>query len=188
MDHRFWHDPHALSADWRHFMRGSTHGFGRKFGKGLFDFGWSGGQRARRGDIKYLILDLLAGRPRHGYEIMTELEAAHGYRPSPGSVYPTLQMLEDGAFVTSEQHEGKRIYTITQEGRELLAARTIHEAGPEDLGDFVREVAKEGKEAIWQLTMAIGQAAKLRDPQIWKRVTSVLDAARKEIYQILAEK
>ena len=188
MDARFWHAPHWRGEDWRQYMRRGMHGFGRAFGKGWFDFDWPGEQRARRGDIKYLILELLAERPRHGYEIMTDLEAAHGNRPSPGSVYPTLQMLEEGGFVTSDQREGKRVYTITGEGRTMLAARTVQQPGADDLGDFVREVAKEGKEAVWQLTMAIGQAAKLRDPQIWKRVSAVLDAARKEIYQILAEK
>lgn len=187
MDHNFWHNPHWGAENWRQHMRRGMHGCGRGFGKGWFDFDFTEGRRGR-GDIKYLVLELLAERPRHGYEIMTDLEAAHGHRPSPGSVYPTLQMLEDGGFVTSDPREGKRIYTITAEGRKMLAERTV--AGPqsEDLRDFVREVAHEGKEAVWQLTMAIGQAAKLRDPKIWKRVTDVVNEARKEIYEILAER
>ncbi len=84
-----------------------------------------GGFRERffdRGDLKYVILELLRERPRHGYDIIRALEDRfHGaYRPSPGSVYPTLQMLEDGGYVTSEQVDGKRVYTITDAGIEAL--------------------------------------------------------------------
>ena len=73
----------------------------------------------RRGDLKYVILSLLAEEPMHGYEIIRRLEAESGglYSPSPGSVYPTLQMLEDQGYVISEQQEGKRVYRITAEGR-----------------------------------------------------------------------
>ena len=76
-----------------------------------------------RGDLKYVILDLLKDQPRHGYDIIRALEdrmRGH-YRPSPGSVYPTLQMLEDLGYVTSSQQEGKKVYSITDEGRRYLA-------------------------------------------------------------------
>jgi DNA-binding PadR family transcriptional regulator len=71
-----------------------------------------------RGDLKFVILRLVSTRPMHGYEVMKALEEeSQGYyRPSPGSVYPTLQMLEDEGYVTVEEQEGKKLYTITEEG------------------------------------------------------------------------
>src|SRR5215831_18041163 len=90
---------------------------------GRFGRGCGGGERFfGRGDLKYVILELLKEQPRHGYDIIRALEErARGmYRPSPGSVYPTLQMLEDLGYVTSTQQEGKKVYSITDEGRRYL--------------------------------------------------------------------
>ncbi len=71
-----------------------------------------------RGDLKFVILRLISKCPMHGYEVMKALEEeSRGYyRPSPGSVYPTLQMLEDEGYVTVEEQGGKKIYSITEEG------------------------------------------------------------------------
>ncbi len=81
------------------------------------------GRMFDRGDLRYMILRLLAERPMHGYEVMQELakEAGGMYTPSPGSVYPVLQMLEDQGHVESEEREGKRVYRITDSGRAFLA-------------------------------------------------------------------
>ncbi|MCL4531710.1 MAG: PadR family transcriptional regulator, partial [Actinobacteria bacterium] len=78
-----------------------------------------------RGDLKYVILELLAEKPMHGYEVIRALEEKSGgfYSPSPGAVYPTLQMLEDLGHVTSSQQDGKRVYRITDEGKAFLAER-----------------------------------------------------------------
>ena len=78
-----------------------------------------------RGDLKYVILDLLRERPRHGYDIIRALEQRFRglYSPSPGSIYPTLQLLEDQGYVSSNQQDGKKVYTLTDEGREFLAER-----------------------------------------------------------------
>ena len=75
-----------------------------------------------RGDLKFVILRLVSERPMHGYEVMKALEreSAGCYRPSPGSVYPTLQMLEDEGYVSSEEQHGKRVYSVTEEGRTYL--------------------------------------------------------------------
>jgi len=72
--------------------------------------------------MKYVILKLLQDKPRHGYEVMKELEERmHGcYTPSPGTVYPTLQWLEDSGLVKSADLEGKKVYEITDAGREFL--------------------------------------------------------------------
>ena len=79
-----------------------------------------------KGDLKYVILDLLKDKPRHGYEIIRELEERfHGfYSPSAGSVYPTLQLLEDMGYVKSAEQDGKKVYTITEEGRNFLSERS----------------------------------------------------------------
>ena len=75
-----------------------------------------------RGDLKFVILRLISKRPMHGYEVMKALEEESKgyYRPSPGSVYPTLQMLEDEGYVTVEEADGKKIYSITEDGAEYL--------------------------------------------------------------------
>jgi DNA-binding PadR family transcriptional regulator len=78
-----------------------------------------------KGDLKYVILDLLKDKPAHGYEIIRALEAHfHGfYSPSPGSVYPTLQLLEDMDCVKSVEQDGKKVYTITAKGQDFLKER-----------------------------------------------------------------
>ena len=75
-----------------------------------------------RGDLKYMILKLLSNKPMHGYEVMRALEEESGgcYTASAGSVYPTLQMLEDQGYVVCEEQEGKKVYSITDEGRGFL--------------------------------------------------------------------
>lgn len=75
-----------------------------------------------KGGIKFAILDLLRDTPRHGYDIIREMEERSGglYSPSPGAVYPTLQALEDQDLVTSVTEEGKKVYSITDAGLEYL--------------------------------------------------------------------
>jgi DNA-binding PadR family transcriptional regulator len=76
----------------------------------------------QKGDLKYVILDLLKDKPRHGYDIIRELEElSYGfYKPSPGVIYPTLQMLEEMGYASSTEQEGKRVYSITEEGLKFL--------------------------------------------------------------------
>jgi DNA phosphorothioation-dependent restriction protein DptG len=83
------------------------------------------GRQARlfaKGDIKYVILNLLKDKPSHGYEIIHSLEERfHGfYSPSAGSVYPTLQLLEDLGYVIALERDGKKVYTITEAGKNFL--------------------------------------------------------------------
>lgn len=77
-----------------------------------------------QGHLKYLILQLLEEKPRHGYEIIKEIEDRFGgtYSPSPGTVYPTLTLLEDLGYARAKPEEGgRKIYEITDEGRAHLA-------------------------------------------------------------------
>jgi DNA-binding PadR family transcriptional regulator len=159
-----------------------------RFGFG-FRPGWGAGfgcdqPRVRRGEIKYLLLEILKEGPRHGYEIINNLEGSFkGYRPSPGSVYPTLQMLEEGGYVTSEQVDGKKVYTITEEGRKLL----------EERGESrFRETPgmKQGyelKQSLGKLASAVIDGARGSDEQTMRRIGEILDKARKEVYSVLAE-
>jgi DNA-binding PadR family transcriptional regulator len=81
-----------------------------------------------RGDLKFAILALIAEKPMHGYEVMQMLEeeSAGSYKASPGSVYPTLQLLEDQGYLTSEDYGGKKVYSITDSGREYLNDNRDH--------------------------------------------------------------
>src|SRR4030095_16003427 len=88
------------------------------FGPGQ-GWGHGRGRGARRGDVRAAILALLAERPMHGYEMIQERQQRTGgvWRPSPGSVYPTLQMLEEEGLITGEQAEGRRRFSLTEAGR-----------------------------------------------------------------------
>lgn len=150
---------------------------------------WGGGPRARRGDIRAAVLRLLAEGPMHGYQIIQELSARSGgnWRPSPGSVYPTLQLLEDEGLVVSEESEGKRVYKLTDAGREQVES-TSEAAAPWD------ELAEGSTGAVWQLRGAMGKLAaaamqvgsSASEDQV-TRVVEILNDARKKIYTILAE-
>ncbi len=145
-------------------------------------WGPGGGGRTRRGDIKFLILAVLADGPRHGYDIIAALEEKSNgrYRPSAGSVYPTLTMLEEGGFITGEQADGKRVFTITDAGRALLASKPAGAPDDEDDGVDLRGAAMK-------LGAAVMQAGRASDGATQERVRTILDAARKEIYRLLAE-
>lgn len=88
------------------------------FGRGGFG-SWAGGGRMGRGSMEPAILGALMEKPMHGYEIISTLEAkSHGmWRPSPGSVYPTLQLLEEKGQVRSHEEDGKKVYEITDAGK-----------------------------------------------------------------------
>ncbi len=162
---------------------GRRWGFGPNFGNGERFFG--------RGDLKYVILDLLKDQPRHGYDIIRALEdrMRGRYRPSPGSVYPTLQMLEDLGYVTSTQQEGKKVYSITEEGRRYLAEQ-------QPVIDDIRERISAGWDAasrpevadlMHELQMIArglfrhGTHGALQDPERLKKLRDILNRARSEI-------
>ena len=175
--------------------------FGPPFGRFGRRFGGFGPPRAgrafRRGDLRYLILDLLKDQPRHGYDVMRALEERFRgfYTPSQGSVYPTLQLLEDQGFVTSTQQDGKRVYAITEEGRRFLAERadavddrSDRAAGwgfgpPPELGELLHELRQLG-----QLLFRHGSRGALHDPQKIRRLREVVSRARGEVEAIFADR
>jgi DNA-binding PadR family transcriptional regulator len=147
--------------------------------------GWGGGRRIRRGHIRTAVLVSLKEESAHGYEIMRRLEEMSGglWRPSPGSVYPTLQMLEDEGLVRSSEINGSRTYTLTDTGR-----------AEADSSSFPGSGATEGEEQLRSLRQAVGQlvsAAKQlsgagENSQVLRGI-AVIQRARKELYQILGE-
>lgn len=160
---------------------------GRHRGRGPFG-GWGDQPRTRRGDIKFLLLGLLAERSQHGYELIKELEARRGgfRRLSPGSVYPTLQMLEEGGYLTSEPVEGKRVYTITESGRQLLDERS--QQSDEGCG-FAEKPTEliELRRTLTELNDAVAQVARSSQPEQANRVREMLVQVKREIYKLLAE-
>ena len=148
---------------------------------------WGNERRFSRGDIKYVLLTLLEEKSQHGYQLIKEIESRHGgfYKPSPGSVYPTLQMLEEGGYITGEEVEGKRIYTITESGRQLLADRS-NSIGPiEQLND--RPQLVELKNAFRELKGAVMQVGRSGNSDKIIRVRELLNRVKREIYTILSE-
>jgi DNA-binding PadR family transcriptional regulator len=119
--------------------------------------------------------------------LIKELESRYGgfYRPSPGSVYPTLQLLEEGGYLTSEQVEGKRVYTITESGKQLLGERD----NPVDRIDRVDSQPQliELKDAITELSAAVMQVARSGNLDRVSRVRDILNRVKREIYTILAQ-
>lgn len=166
--------------------RGGTGHRGRSEWEQRFERGWGDERRTPRGDIKYILLALLAEQPQHGYQLIKELESRLGgfYKPSPGSVYPTLQLLEEGGYLTSEQVEGKRIYTITDSGRQLLAERE----NPVDLIDRAdKQHLVQLKDTFMALSTAVMQVARSGDLDRVNRAREILNQVKREIYMLLAE-
>ncbi len=147
-----------------------------------------GGGRARRGDVRAAVLALLAERPMHGYEIITELAQRTDdvWRPSPGSVYPTLQLLEDEGLVSSVESDGKRRYTLTDEGRAAASSRS-GKAPWEDVADGADPEAFRLREAAFGLAAAVGQVARAGNPGDRAQVSSLLRETTRRIYGLLAE-
>lgn len=150
---------------------------------------WSG-RRARRGDVRAALLALLAERPMHGYDIIQELASRSGgaWRPSPGSIYPTLQMLEDEELVTSEERDGKRVFSLTDPGKAEVEARKERSGGvpPWEFGQGGEGVVQL-REAFFQLGAAAMQVARAGSSAQMKQAAEIVSEARKKIYALLAE-
>jgi DNA-binding PadR family transcriptional regulator len=158
----------------RHEMRG-----GRGYGHGR--------HRVRRGDVRSAILALLDDRPMHGYEMIQELEERTGGRwtPSAGSIYPTLQLLEDEGLVTAEEVEGRKVYSLTDAGQEAAPERTEGgqpwEQGDEDSPRF------QARRELFQLMGAAKQLGRAGDDAQLTKAAEILKDARRKLYGLLAE-
>ena len=172
-------------------------GWDASFMSGIFGEGgrprgrWRGGRMFEQGDLRYVILHLLEEKPRHGYEIIKALEEKFGgaYAPSPGTVYPTLQLLEDLGYARMMPiAEGKKVYEITDAGRAHLAENrdtvdSIFDRISKLVGHFLDEPMTEvhgafrraGKAAYSRATDGVQNAALL------KQIAEILDRAAREI-------
>jgi DNA-binding PadR family transcriptional regulator len=144
--------------------------------------------RARRGDVRLALLRLLAEEPRNGYQLMQTIEERSGgnWRPSPGSVYPTLAQLEDEGLVRSTESDGARSFEITDAGREHLESRT-DEPAPWEQADTDEPSAKDVKAAMAGIAAAAWQVASVGDEAQLTQAIQVLAEARRSMYRILAE-
>jgi DNA-binding PadR family transcriptional regulator len=185
-----WQDHEHSERHPRHPHHHGEHGFSRGFGRQWFGGGgWGGPRRARRGDVRTALLRLISEKPMHGYDLIRELEERSGgmWRPSAGSIYPTLQMLEDEGLVKSEEQDGKRVYTITDAGRTELDERAARgEEAPWEFG-----AAAEGlgalRESGFQLAAAVMQVARTGSKEQRETAGEILADARRKVYALLSE-
>jgi DNA-binding PadR family transcriptional regulator len=143
--------------------------------------------RRGRGDVRAAILALLAERPMHGYEMIQELEArTRGvWRPSPGSVYPTLQLLEDEGLITGEEGEGRRRFTLTDAGQAEVERQG--QAPWEQVTAGVAPAAWSLRDAIAQTAQAAWSVGAAGTESQQARALEILNEARRRLYAILAE-
>ena len=184
------------------FSEHGCRGAGRGFEPGAMGAWFWGARHGRRGgpfrgrmfeqgDLKYVILKLLEEKPRHGYEIIKELEDRFGgaYSPSPGTVYPTLTMLEDLGYARASQEEGgKKIYEITDEGRKYLVENKstvediferISQFGASLFGAPMMEVNRAFKDLARSVYLTAPKMS--ADADKLRRIREVLERATKEI-------
>jgi DNA-binding PadR family transcriptional regulator len=139
------------------------------------------------GAVRGLVLSVLAEGPAHGYDVMQRLETRSGgmWRPSPGSVYPLLQMLEDEGLVSSDERDGRRTYQLTEAGRAEADAQKASGSAPWEEG--AGEEARALREAVGEVVQAARQVARHGRPEQISRSMEAVRGARKAIYEILAE-
>jgi len=147
------------------------------------------GTRMGRGDVRAAVLAILAEQPMHGYQIIHEIEERSGgaWKPSPGSVYPTLQLLADEGLITAEEAGGKKTYSLTDAGRAEVGGADARSAPWETPGmkDATRTAALPRAGA--KLAQAAAQVASSGTPEQVQEAVAVLDEARRRIYSILAQ-
>src|SRR6202011_3538416 len=185
------------------FGPGFGRGFGRGFGPGGFGpggfgpgFGPAGrggrrggpGRRGRRGDVRAAILVLLAERPMHGYEMIQEIaeRSQDLWRPSPGSVYPTLQLLVDEGLIVGTETEGsKKLFELTDAGK--AAAEKVETPPWDAIAEGVDPSHLNLRAAVGQLFGAVAQSAHAASTEQQQRIVDIVNNARREIYTILSE-
>lgn len=145
--------------------------------------------RVGRGDVRAAVLAILAERPMHGYQIIQEIESRSNgaWKPSPGSVYPTLQMLADEGLIRAEESGGKKTYSLTEAGRAEAEASTEKSAPWESFGARDTGRASALPKAGMKLAQAAAQVGRTGTPEQVAQAVEVLDDARRRLYSILAQ-
>jgi DNA-binding PadR family transcriptional regulator len=172
----------------QHARRGEFPFGGPGFGFGGPPFGR--GRKARRGDVRAAALVLLDEEPRNGYQLMQEIEERSdgAWRPSPGSVYPALQQLEDEGLVRTREIEGRRAFELTDEGRAHVEEKRDElgspwEAFSNDFSDETRDLMVVMKD----LGVAAVQVIRAGDKEQSEQARKVLNDAKRSLYLILAD-
>ena len=186
------HPGHRGGHRHRHGPRGGGPfgGFGPGFGLGGGGGPRGRGRKARRGDIRTAALLLLAEEPRNGYQIMQEVqERSDGvWRPSPGSVYPALQQLEDEGLIRSQESEGRKLFALTDAGRAYVEERGEDKPAPwEQMSGDVSDLAHELGRLIREVASAFTQVMRTGSEAQMGEARKVLAAARRDLYRILAD-
>lgn len=144
--------------------------------------------RVGRGEVRSAVLILLLEQPMHGYQIIREIDArsAGSWKPSAGSVYPTLQLLADEGLITSEEAGGRKTYTLTDDGREAAAALETPAQWNSDKtsrsGAFA-DISKAG----FELAQAAAQVSRTGSEEQITESVRVIEEARRRLHLILAE-
>ncbi|WP_295839054.1 PadR family transcriptional regulator [uncultured Microbacterium sp.] len=146
--------------------------------------------RMNKGDVRSAVLSLLLEQPMHGYQIIREIEDRSGgsWKPSPGSVYPTLQLLTDEGLVQAEESNGRKTYSLTAEGRAAAGDETTERTAPWEAagsrdGGRMTALPKAGIE----LAQAAAQVGRTGDKEQVAQAVEILDEARRKLYSILAQ-
>lgn len=144
--------------------------------------------RMSRGDVRAAVLTLLAEEPMHGYQIIQEIAERSGgtWKPSAGSVYPTLQLLADEGVITATESEGRKTYSLTEAGRDEAGVAsgkpTPWEASASRDGDRVTALPKAGIE----LAQVVAHVARTGTPEQVQEAVALLDDVRRQLHAILA--
>jgi len=162
--------------------RGFGGGYGGRGG------GRTGARRGSRGDVRAAILALLAERPMHGYEMLAELSrrTREVWRPSPGSLYPALQLLEDQGLVRSAAEHGRRRFELTAAGRALQAQNAAGAPPWETIAGAADEGALALRGALRDVELAVSQVAEAGTPQQRAAACAQLTELRRRLYLLLA--
>ncbi len=183
---RGFHGPHEarMRGPWRMPFPPPWVGPG-PFGPG---HGHGRGRGGRRANVRAALLALLLERPMHGYEMISELDSRTGgvWRPSPGSVYPTLQMLEDEGLIVSEESEGRKRFSLTETGRTEAQAATE----PPPWAEFTDDAFASWhdlKDATVGAMNALRQVMMSGTDDQRQRAVEVIAEAKRKLYAILAE-
>jgi DNA-binding PadR family transcriptional regulator len=153
--------------------------------------GWGRGRRMRRGNVRAAILLLLEEGPRNGSQLMQELEQRSGgaWRPSPGSVYPALQLLADEGLVRSESRDGGNVFELTDAGRQYLEENRERLGTPwEQAGEPVSDGVQQLVQVLSELAAAARQVIQAGSDAQAKEAAEILAEARRSLYRLLAEK
>ncbi len=177
-----------------HEARLRAFGFRPPFGPGWGGPGQGHGHphrgrgRGRRNNVRAAILALLTERPMHGYEMIKEIDTRTGgvWSPSPGSVYPTLQLLEDEGLITSEESGGRKRFTLTDTGRDEATAAAA-DAPWNEFSDETVSTGQDTREAIFGIMNALRQLGFEGTPEQWQKAVEVLTETKRKLYAILAD-